>query len=333
MGEALVFLDGRMVPASEASLPIFDAGVVLGASVAEFTRTFGHRPYRLDDHLDRFCQSMQAARIEAGMPREEWKRISLELLAHNARLVDPQDDLGLIQFVTPGAYATYASLVDRPPKQSPTVCIYTFPLPFERWADKMRAGAHLVTVSTRHIPPECISPKIKHRSRIHFYLAEQEAHDIDPQAIALLLDLEGNITETSTANILLVRQSVVYSPPSDRILSGVSRDSVRRLAAKLGIGYREQPLPVDWLADAEEAFLTSTPFCLMPVTRINRQPIGSGRIGPIYRELMKAWSEDVGLDIERQIIEGGARRLHKAAARVADHGSRARPSASVNEGS
>src|SRR4051794_12293461 len=120
MPEPLVYLNGRMVPASEAHLAIFDAGVVLGATVTEMTRTFRHRPWRLDEHLDRLFRSLRYTRLDIGLSRAELAAISHELVDHNAKLVDAGDELGLIHFVTAGEYPLYALTAGRPARPGPT---------------------------------------------------------------------------------------------------------------------------------------------------------------------------------------------------------------------
>lgn len=307
MPEPLVYLNGRTLPAAQAALPIWDAGVVQGATVTEQTRTFRHRPWRLDDHLDRLFDSLRYAGIDPGLSKDEFAAISNELVAHNAALIDAADDLGLIQFVTAGEYATYAATAGRPARPGPTVCVHTFPLPFGLWARKTREGVHLVTPLVRQLPPQCYDAKIKCRSRMHYYLADREARQIDPEASALLLDLEGCVAETSTANLLVVRRGVILSPTTRNTLAGISRQTVMELAAKRGIAFAERDLQLYDVLTADEAFLTSTPYCLMPVTRVNGMPVGGGQVGPMYRQLLAAWSAAVGLDIEAQIQDGARR--------------------------
>jgi branched-subunit amino acid aminotransferase/4-amino-4-deoxychorismate lyase len=304
MTEALVYLNGRMVPASEANLAIYDAGVVQGATVTEMTRTFRRQLFRLDDHLDRLWRALRFTRLDIGIEREEMARISQELVDHNGRLLEGDTDLGLVQFVTAGEHSTYAG---RPVRRTPTVCVHTFPLPFESWANKMVHGAHVVTPSIRQVPPQCWPPGMKCRSRMHYYLAEQEVRLVDPEAYALLLDLEGNITETNAANILLVERGTLISPPLANLLPGISRATVLDLAARMDISCVERDLSVFSVMNADEAFLTSTSFCMMPVTKINGVAVGDGRPGPLYRRLLDAWSRTVGVDIEQQIMNGARR--------------------------
>ncbi len=312
--EPLVYLNGHMLPASQAHLAIFDAGIVLGATVTEMTRTFRHRPWRLHDHLDRLFRSLRYTRMDIGMSNAQLAKISEELVSNNARLIHTEDELGLIHFVTAGEYPTYAGSAGRAARTTPTVCVHTFPMPFELWAKKMRTGTHLVTPSIRHVPPQCYDPKMKYRSRMHYYLADQEARLVDPEATALLLDLSGNVTETSGANFLIVERGVIVSPTTVNTLPGISRAMVIELAAKLEIPFVERDIQVFNIMNAEEALLTSTPYCVMPVTKINGVPINTGQPGPMFRRLLNAWSEAAGLDIDGQIQDGARRRASNLSA-------------------
>lgn len=300
MTEPLVYLNGNLVPASQACLKIYDAGLVLGATVTEMTRTFRHRPYRLEDHLARLFRSLKYTRMATGLTPGELERISRELVTNNAKLIGPGDELGLIHFVTAGEFPVYAGSAASSDSMQPTVCAHTFPLPFQLWARKMQLGAHVVTPSIRHVPPQCFDPKMKYRSRMHYFLADHEARLADPEAVALLLDLDGNVTETSGANFLIVERGTIVSPTLRNILPGISRQTVIELAARLDIPFVERDIQVHSVMNADEAFLASTPFCLMPVTRINGVAIADGRPGPLYRQLMEAWSAAIGVDIAGQ---------------------------------
>lgn len=313
MTEPLVYLNGRMAPASQAHLAIYDAGIVLGATVTEMTRTFRHQLWRLEDHLDRLFGALKYTRMEIGLSREELASVSQELVAHNTSLLShPDDEVGLIHFVTAGEYATYAGSAGGAARTTPTVCAHTFVMPWELWAKKMQSGTRLVTPSIRHVPPQCYDPKMKYRSRMHYFLADQEARLADPEAAALLLDLDGNLAETSGANILLVERGVLVSPTTRNTLPGISRATAIRLAERLGIPFQERDLQVYNAINADEAFLSTTPYCLMPVSHINGIAIGNETPGPIYRQLLAAWGEEVGLNIGEQIQEGARRRMASA---------------------
>ena len=297
----LVYLRGKIMPLSEASLKIYDGGIVLGATVTDFARTFRHTPFRLDDHLERFYHSCRYARIMPSEPIDRTRQVSLELLEHHASLVPPEQDLGMIWFITPGEYAIYAGSAGSTGDMTPTFCIHTFSLPFGVFRHYFTDGVHVITPSTRHVPPQCVDPKIKCRSRMHWWLADQETHLVDPKAVTLCLDLDGNVTETSGSNFLIVAGGTVVQPSTRNILPGVSQLTVRELCAQLGIGYEVRDFQVHDVMTADEAFLASTPYCLAPVTRINGVTIGAGGPGPVLDRLLKAWDERVGMDIRGQI--------------------------------
>ena len=100
----------------------------------------------------------------------------------------------------------------------------------------------------------------------------------------------------------MVEQGTIVTPTLSNTLPGISRQTVSELACQLSIPFVERDFPVANAAAASEAFLSSTPYCLMPVTRMNSQTIGSGQPGPVFERLIRAWSELVSLDIRQQIL-------------------------------
>lgn len=298
----IAYLKGELMPHAEAKLPVYDLGIVLGATVTEMIRTFGQRPYRLEDHADRLYSSMRYARFHPSLTRDEMIAKTREVAEHNVKLLQSTEELGIVLFVTAGENALYAgSAGNDADHMEPTVCIHTFTLPLHLWAGGLDTGLHAVTPSNRHVPPQCIDPKMKYRSRLHYWIAEQEAKAVDPDAATLLLDLDGNVTEFSGGNILIVKDGVIISPTARNILRGISRQTVIELAGEVGIPFVERDLQVYDVCNADEAFETTTPFCLMPVTKINNMPIGDGKPGPMCARLFELWSEKVGVDIVAQM--------------------------------
>ncbi len=298
------FLGGRFIPASAMRIPATDAGFVLGVTVAEQLRTFRGELFRLDDHLRRLGHSLSMVGLRPEIEPDRLAATARELVAHNSTLLGPEDELGLSLFVTPGAYATFV-----PNGAAPTVGMHTYRLPFSLWAGKYRQGQSLVTASVRQVPPACWPADLKCRSRMHYFLADREAGAREPGARALLLDLEGRVSEASTANILVYRSGEgLISPPLDRILHGISLDTAFRLATQLGVGTVFRDLTPDDVAGADEVLLSSTSPCLLPVTRLNGRPIGTGMPGEVFQSLIAAWGEMVGVDIvaqaERSLASG-----------------------------
>lgn len=307
MTTPIAYLNGALVPVAQANLHVFDLGIVGGVSVTEMVRTFRHVPFQLDQHLERLSRSLSAVGFETGLTNAELRAICEEVVAENAKLIPDHHDLGLIVFVTAGLNPTYIGRTVDPQAARPTICVHTFPLPFELWAETYETGLHLVTVPTRSIPDDVIDPRIKHRSRMHWHLAAREAKQIDPAALAILSDGEGQLTETAAGNLCAV-DGVTIITPAAHVLEGISRGYAAGLAASLGIGFVHAAVTADQLSQADEAFLTSTPQCLLPVARFNQAPIGSGRPGPVYQQLIESWSNAVGVDIIDQMRRGAADR-------------------------
>jgi branched-subunit amino acid aminotransferase/4-amino-4-deoxychorismate lyase len=189
------------------------------------------------------------------------------------------------------------------------VCAHTFPLPFELWAEKLEQGQHLVVPSTRHVPADSLDPRIKSRSRMHWYVADRQARRVDSGAGAILVDHDGFLTETSTGNFCIVTGNAIRTPSERTTLGGISRQVVGELAESLGIAFEFADLRPEDVSTADEAFTSSTPYCLLPVTRFQGEPVGSGRLGPVFGRLLAAWGELVGFDIAAQLRDGAEERL------------------------
>jgi branched-subunit amino acid aminotransferase/4-amino-4-deoxychorismate lyase len=297
----LAYVNGKAVPQAEAGLPLHDAGLVWGATVSDLCRTVRHRLYRWPDHLARFRRSCRAVHVSPPWTDVEVTRCAEELAAHNAGLLAPEQDLALVVLATPGPVGYYAGAAGG---AGPTLILHTFPLPFARYRPLFAEGARLVVPSTRHVPAASVDPRVKQRSRMHWWLAEQEARRTDPAAQALLLDLAGHVTETAAANFLLVRGGAVLTPPRSAVLGGVSLQVVEELCRDLCIPFEERDLGVYDCLNADEALLSSTPYCLAGVSRINGTPVPFS--GPVWRRLLAAWGERIGLDIAGQITHGSA---------------------------
>jgi branched-chain amino acid aminotransferase len=302
MTETVCWLNGEFMRMSQASLPVWDLGVVAGASVTEMARTFRHRPFRLERHVDRLVTSVQ----ELGFPLK-WPSASLlaaarSVLAHNLRHIEKGSDLGVVLFCTAGANATYLN----GGSGEPTAGIHTFELPFEMWKTGFHQGVILCIPSIRQIPTECFPVKYKVRNRLHWWLADQEANRIEPGSRALLLDQAQNVTETSTSTLHAVLDGRIVTP-SDGVLRSLSSQVVEELAGSLGMPFERRNLSVGELARAEEVVLSSTPVCLLPVSHVGSGPNEPaldvsfpGPKGPVFRHLLDAWSGLVDMRIEDQ---------------------------------
>jgi branched-subunit amino acid aminotransferase/4-amino-4-deoxychorismate lyase len=286
------YFNGEWLPKDELRLPIDDLGFAMGATIVERLRTFQGRVFRQQDHLDRLHHSLGIVGWDALRLVTEVAEVLEEFLQRNLGLISPEDDWGLTAFITPGRTLD---------ARQPTVCVFGFPLPFADWAAKFQTGVEVVIVDVRQVPENCWPAALKCRSRLHYFLGERQAAARLPGARALLLDQDGFVGETTTANVVahFPGQSLV-TPPRGKVLPGVSQRVLFDMADGLGIVHAEQDLTPAELAAADEVYLTSTSVCVLPVVRIDGQPVGQGTPGPVYRRLLKAWSEHVGVDIAAQ---------------------------------
>jgi branched-subunit amino acid aminotransferase/4-amino-4-deoxychorismate lyase len=297
-GEA-AWLDGRFIPQADFSIPPGDAGFVLGATVTEQLRTFRGRLFLPEPHATRLADSLAVVGIAPAHLIGDIMAAAERIGTHNHRLLAesvPPADLGLVIFVTPGDQASQHRGKGGPPRTG----IHTFPLAFGMWADAYEQGVALRSVSVQQVPSDCWPLGAKVRSRLHYFLADREAAAAEPGARAVLAHHDGRISETSTANIAIVNADGVTAPPAGDALPGVSLSFARTLASKLGIPWQQRSLTAADLARADEVLLTSTPNCVLPATRFDGRPVGTGRPGPVFRSLLAGWSNEVGIDIAAQ---------------------------------
>lgn len=293
------YLNGHWIPDSQLCIGVDDIGFLMGATVTERLRTFHGQVFRLDEHVRRMRHSLEIVGLAADEIATQIGTAIQEFVARNEAVIPADDDWSILAFATPGTSAA----------GPPTVCVHGYPLPFARWASQFLDGVPVVISDVRQISPRSLPPELKCRSRMHYYLADRQAAAAWPGARAILLDEDGMVAEATTANVLAYRHGEgLVSPPPNHILSGVSLAVVQELAAGLAAPFVQRPLSADELRTADEVMLTSTSVCLLSVVSCDGAPIGTGRPGPRYRELLAAWSALVGTDIAEQARRMAARR-------------------------
>jgi len=300
----LAYLKGEFIPADECKLAIYDSGIVIGAAVTDFLRTFNQKPYRIKDHVERFYSSCRYACIEPPVSIVETMEISNRLIENNSTLLKPGEELGLVFYITAGENWVYAGSAGMPARMTPTYVQHTFKLPFFLWKDLFINGIHCVTPSVRHFPPACLSSKIKNRNRLHMWIGDHEAHLSDPKAVGLFLDTDSNITETGGSNFVIYRNGTVVSPHRRNILWGISLQVLTEILEDMKIPFREEDIQTYDVINADEAWMPTTPYCMAPVVRINGIPIGNGKPGAMWRRIIDKWSQLAGKDIFSEITEG-----------------------------
>ena len=297
-GKHLVYLSGEMLPPDQAKISVFDTAVTLGDTVTESTRTFGHRPFKLESHIKRLYKSLKVSRINPGHSPEEMTAITLRVLETNLPHVPSDEDVWIVHNISRGMGAAAA---DPTLQRSPaTVIINTAPMILKDWAGFYSEGCHAVTPFSRAVPTQSLDARIKNRSRLAYTLAEAEVKLVDPQAQSIILDTEGNVTENKGGNFFIWADGLLKTPHARGALAGISRETVLELAETQGIPTQITDFQPYDIYTADEAFFTSTPYCIMPATKFNGLPVGDGAVGPVTKRLLQAWSDLVGLDIVAQ---------------------------------
>ena len=293
----LAYLNGRLIPQVEATLAIHDAGIVYGATVTDYCRTFGRRLYLWPDHLGRLRRDCTTCFIPLLPSDEELTRQAEELVEHNARLLPAGEELALVTFATPGPLG---ALVGAPGQDGPpTLVMHTLPLDRGRYRRFFTEGVALAAIGQYDPDPDGLTPpNVKHRSRLHWWRAERflSTHRGMPAgALAMPLTSRGCITETAIGTVLVVIDGAVFAPPDGTVLAGISLRVVDELCGELGIELIESELLLEELQEAKEAMLCGTAFCLAGVSRV--EGVQLPWPGPVTRRLLAAWGERVGVDI------------------------------------
>ena len=294
----MVYLSGELVPESEAKISIFDSAVTLGDTVTESTRTFGHRPFKLERHIERLYKSLKVTRIDPGCEPAEMLEITQKVLETNLPLIEDHEDYWIVHNISRGMFVLGPDPTVQ--RSGATVMIYTAPLDLRGWAAYYEQGCHAVTAMSRAIPSQSLDARIKNRSRMAYTLAEMEVKLVDEAAQGVILDIHGNVAENKGGNVFVVSDGVLKTPTVSNALAGITRETVLELAQQLGVETAEMLLQPYDLYTADELFFTSTPYCLMPATRFNGLPVGDGQVGSVTKQILTSWSEMVGLDIAGQ---------------------------------
>tara|TARA_B110000879_G_C11171424_1_gene513744 strand:- start:692 stop:1603 length:912 start_codon:yes stop_codon:yes gene_type:complete len=298
MVERKVYISGEMMLESQARISIFDSAVMLGDTATESTRTFGHIPFKLAEHVDRLFKSLKVMRIDPGCDAAQMLRITQDVLKANLQCYTPDQDCWIVHNISRGL-----SIAGSDPTKTAsgaTVMIFTQPMDLRSWAGFYTSGCHAVTAMSRAVPAQSLDARIKNRSRLAYTLAEAELKLVDPAAQGVILDIYGNVSENKGGNIFVVSDGVLKTPTTANCLAGMSRATALELAADLGIPTEETILQPYDLATADEVFFTSTPYCIMPTTRFNGMDVGDGQVGGVTKRLLGAWSARVGVDIQKQ---------------------------------
>ena len=214
------------------------------------------------------------------------RMIPRSVLDANISKFEKDNDCWICAQVTPGVGFPHPMI--KAPKSRPTVMAYVSRLPFDEYARFYSEGKPAVVANVRNVPPSVVDPRAKTRFRLHYFMAGLDAKRIDPKGFALLLDTDGFICEGTGANFFIARDGVLHTPTTRNILEGISRRTVIELAGKLGIPVVERDLTLYDAYNADEAFWTTSSYCMLPVSRVNHMAVRQTP-GPLFKKLIRVF--------------------------------------------
>ena len=295
----IVYINGEFIPENQASVSFRDKGFIAGDGIFDTARTFGGKIFRLNEHIDRLFQSLDYAQIDPGLTKQEFIDTTQQIVDINQDKRRPDEDYWVSQRVTSGL-----QYLDGEPAEyeGSTVIIDCVPLPLRARASFFEKGIPAVIAQRPKIAPEALSPNAKTNNYLNMMLAQREVNAIHPSAWALMNDPNGNIAEGAGCNFFAVKDGVVFTPNSEYILSGISREVVIELCVKLGIELNETTIRLDQALAADEAFFTSTSLCICPLASLNEKNFDQVP-GPVTTQLTDAFSELVNYDFVGQYLK------------------------------
>lgn len=281
MGELKIFFNGKMVPATEARVSVFDHGFLYGDGIFEGIRAYEGRVFKLPEHLDRLYDSAKSILLQIPYTREALSDAVCATVRENQltdayiRLVISRGtgDLGLDPNKCPEP--SVIIIADR-------IALY----PEEMYSN----GLHLASVSTRRPATDVLNPAIKSLNYLNNIMAKIEAN-LRGLPEVVLLNHQGYVVEGTGDNIFIVKRGEVLTPPVYAgILNGITRQCVMALASEMGMPCREQNLTLHDLYTADEAFLTGTAAEIVPAVGCDGRTIGDGTVGPITTRILSAFN-------------------------------------------
>jgi len=282
MTDRLVYLNGKLVPQSEAVVSVYDHGLLYGDGVFEGIRIYGGKVFLLEDHLKRLYESARAIRLEIPISPTELHKATEETVAANGL------QAGYIRLVVTRGAGSLGLDIRR--TSNPQIIIIADAITLYP-EELYQTGLQLITASTIRNHPAALSPRIKSLNYLNNILAKIEG--VDAGTIeALMLNHKGEVAECTGDNIFIVKNGVIKTPPTDAgILEGITRNAVMHLARRANFELHECTMLRHDIFIADECFLTGSAAEVIAVVGLDGRTIGDGQPGPVTRELLKLFRQ------------------------------------------
>ena len=276
---AVHYFNGEWVTEEKLLIPVKDLSVVRGFGVFDFMRTYqGNKPFRMEDHIERFYRSAAYLELDVPVSQEELRSIVEDGIARNGF---PETG---VRFTLTGGVASDAYMI-APGKPSLIVTFGPINSPDPKLYQE--GGKVITTPHIRHLP---------HAKSLNYMIAVLAHREVKRQGAVEAVyidDKTSQIYEGTIANMFAVKDGTVITPKDD-VLIGITRNVVLELCDALDIPHREEPLFANDLATYQEMFITGTTKEVMPIIQFDETTIGDGKVGPITRQLVDAFESLVG---------------------------------------
>jgi branched-chain amino acid aminotransferase len=289
-----VWIDGKLVDVSEARVPVLDHGLLYGDGIFEGMRVYGGRVFRLERHLARLAAGARALSLELPGGIDAIREV---VFATARAYGEPEAYMRLIVTRGDGALGVDPTSCPRPRVICLADRVAIYP------EEKRSQGVDLVTASLRRPPPDVLDPRVKSLNYLNNALAKGEARRRGADE-ALLLNLQGQVAEAAVANVFVVRDGALWTPPgSDGALEGINRATLIELARELDVPAAERSLGRFDLFAADEVFLTGSGVGgLVAVRSLDGERVGASSAGPLFQRLRAAFEAckaRLGVEIPR----------------------------------
>ncbi|MBM3390497.1 MAG: D-amino acid aminotransferase [Betaproteobacteria bacterium] len=283
----VVYLNGAFMPVAEAKVSAMDRGFLFGDGAYEVIPVYSRRPFRLPEHLARLRHTLEGILLADPLGEAEWTRLINEIVARN----EGEDQSVYLQ-ITRGADTKRNHAF--PARVVPTVYIMSEPLVTPAAAQRESGIAAVSAPDVRWLRCD-----LKTTSLLANCLLRQQA--VDAGCVETVLFRDGFITEGAASNIFAVKNGVLLAPPKNHLmLPGITYDVVLELAARHGLPCEVRNVPEAEARGANELWMTSSTKEVLPIVRLDGQPVGTGRPGPVFAR-MYAWYQD----FKRTVMRGG----------------------------
>ena len=271
------WMDGEFIKLSEARISVLDWGFLRSDATYDVAHVWKGRFFLLDKHIDRFFKSTEKLRMPCKIDRKELQKI-LAGCVNNAGLKNAYVEMIQTRGISP-------NFERDPRKATPRFIAFAVPFGWILKPEDFEVGLDVLVTDIKRIPPGSVDPTIKNYHWLDLVSGMLTSYDLGHDT-AILIDEKNNVLEGPGFNIFSVDETGLNTPDHG-VLEGITRQTVTNLAKELDLSINIKSISIEKFKSSDELFATSTAGGIMPITKINGKPVGSGVPGKITRELHK----------------------------------------------